>query len=59
MLRILLHLLVFRHLKSLEYVDEIPIKSIVVNNIENTNVTHEPIIMAYYLNPNETYNHFI
>ena len=59
MLKFLLRLLVFRHLKSLEYVDDRPIKSIIVNDIENMNVTHEPITMAYYLNPNETNFHFI
>jgi len=55
----LLHLLVFRHLKSLEYVDSSPIKTIIVSDLENMNITHEPITVAYYLNPNETNFHFI
>ena len=59
MLRNLLRLFIFKVFRSLEYIDDRPIKSIIVNDFQDINVTHEPITMAYYLNPNETNNHFI
>lgn len=59
MLRYLLRLFIFKNLRSLEYIDDRPIKSIIVNDAQDMNVTHEPITMAYYLKPNETNNHFI
>jgi len=59
MLRYLLRLFIFKNFRSLEYVDDRPIKSIIVNDAQDVNVTHEPITMAYYLKPNETNNHFI
>lgn len=59
MLRYLLRLFIFKNFRSLEYIDDRPIKSIIVNDAQDKNVTHEPITMAYYLKPNETNNHFI